>query len=66
MNQDLKIKNTSESGRGYRNFAHYKLRLLLNGHRIREDHALTRSRTALPGSRIEPRFDSANSNCLSA
>ena len=47
-NLNLKIKNTKRTARGYRNFAHYRLRLLLNHGRIREDHPLTRIRTCRP------------------
>ena len=47
-NLNLKIKNTKRIARGYRNFAHYRLRLLLNHGRIHEDHAPTRIRTCRP------------------
>ncbi|MDT7704718.1 MAG: hypothetical protein QOG20_325 [Pseudonocardiales bacterium] len=47
-NLNLKIKNTKRIARGYRNFAHYRLRLLLNHGRIREDHSPTRIRTCRP------------------
>ena len=47
-NLNLKIKNTKRIARGYRNFAHYRLRLLLNHGRIHEDHAPTRIRTRRP------------------
>lgn len=47
-NLNLKIKNTKRTARGYRNFAHYGLRLLLNHGRIREDHSPTRIRTCRP------------------
>ncbi len=47
-NLNLKIKNTKRIARGYRNFAHYRLRLLLNHGRIREDHSPTRIRTRRP------------------
>jgi transposase len=47
-NLNLKIKNTLRVARGYRNFAHYRLRLLLNHGRIREDHSPTRIRTRAP------------------
>src|SRR4051794_30036032 len=33
-NPNLKIKNTKRAARGYRNFDHYRLRLLLNHGRI--------------------------------
>jgi transposase len=45
---NLKIKNTKRTARGYRNFTHYRLRLLLNHGRIREDHSPTRIRTRRP------------------
>jgi transposase len=47
-NLNLKIKNTKRIARGYRNFGHYRLRLLLNHGRIREDHSPTRIRTRAP------------------
>jgi transposase len=47
-NLNLKIKNTKRIARGYRNFTHYRLRLLLNHGRIREDHSPTRIRTRTP------------------
>ena len=47
-NLNLKIKNTKRIARGYRNFTHYRLRLLLNHGRIREDHPPTRIRTRRP------------------
>jgi transposase len=47
-NLNLKIKNTKRTARGYRNFAHYRLRLLLNHGRIRDDHSPTRIRTRRP------------------
>src|SRR5687767_1294070 len=47
-NLNLKIKNTKRTARGYRKFAHYRLRLLLNHGRIREDQSLTRIRTCRP------------------
>ena len=47
-NLNLKIKNTMRIARGYRNFAHYRLRLLLNHGRIREHHSPTRIRTRRP------------------
>lgn len=47
-NLNLKVKNTQRMARGYRNFAHYRLRLLLNHGRIREDHSPTRIRTRRP------------------
>ena len=47
-NLNLKIKNTKRIARGYRNFTHYRLRLLLNHGRIHEDHSPTRIRTRRP------------------
>ena len=47
-NLNLKIKNTKRIARGYRNFKHYRLRLLLNHGRIHEDHTPTRIRTRHP------------------
>jgi transposase len=47
-NLNLKIKNTKRVARGYRNFAHYRLRLLLNHGRIHEDHSPTQIRTRRP------------------
>ena len=47
-NLNLKIKNTKRIARGYRNFDHYRLRLLLNHGRIRDDHPPTRIRTHAP------------------
>ena len=47
-NLNLKIKNTKRIARGYRNFTHYRLRLLLNHGRIHEDHTPTRIRTRAP------------------
>jgi hypothetical protein len=47
-NLNLKIKNTKRIARGYRNFTHYRLRLLLNHGRTHEDHAPTRIRTRRP------------------
>jgi hypothetical protein len=47
-NLKLKIKNTKRIARGYRNFDHYRLRLLLNHGRIHEDHSPTRIRTRAP------------------
>jgi hypothetical protein len=47
-NLNLKIKNTKRIARGYRNFEHYRLRLLLNHGRIHEDHTPTRIRTRHP------------------
>jgi transposase len=41
-NLNLKIKNTKRIAPGYRNFTHYRLRLLLNHGRIRDDHSPTR------------------------
>ena len=47
-NLNLKIKNTKRVARGYRNFAHYRLRLLLNHGRNHQDHSPTRIRTRRP------------------
>jgi transposase len=47
-NLNLKIKNTKRIARGYRNFDHYRLRLLLNHGRVHEDHSPTRIRTRAP------------------
>jgi len=47
-NLNLKIKNTKRIARGYRNFDHYRLRLLLNHGRMNEDHTPTRIRTRAP------------------
>jgi transposase len=47
-NLNLKIKNTKRVSRGYRNFNNYRLRLLLNHDRIREDRSPTRIRTRRP------------------
>jgi transposase len=47
-NLNLKIKNTKRIARGYRNFTHYRLRLLLNHGRTRKDHSPTRIRTRCP------------------
>jgi len=47
-NLNLKIKNTKPIARGYRNFTHYRLRLLLNHGRIRGDHSQTRIKTGRP------------------
>ncbi len=45
---NLKIKNTKRIARRYRNFDHYRLRLLLNHGLIRDDHSPTRIRTRVP------------------
>ena len=47
-NLNLKIKNTKRIARGYRNFTHYRLRLLLNHGRIRQDRSPTQIRTRRP------------------
>src|SRR6185312_7266181 len=47
-NLNLKSENTERIARGYRNFDHYRLRLLLNHRRIHEDHSPTRIRTGAP------------------
>jgi transposase len=45
---NLKIKNTKRVARGFRNFTNYRLRLLLNHGRIRNDHLTSRIRTRRP------------------
>jgi transposase len=45
---NLKIKNTKRVARGFRNFANYRLRLLLNHGHIRDDQPLSRIRTRAP------------------
>jgi transposase len=47
-NLNLKIKNTKRVARGYRNFANYRLRLLLNHGRVHDDSSPTRIRTRRP------------------
>ena len=47
-NLNLKIKNTKRVARGYRNFDHSRLRLLLNHGQLHEDHSPTRIRTRAP------------------
>lgn len=47
-NLNLKIKNTKRKARGYRNFRNYRLRLLLNHGRIRQDQPVSRIRTRRP------------------
>ena len=47
-NLNLKIKNTKRIARGYRNFTHYRLQLLLNHGRIRQDRSPTQIRTRRP------------------
>jgi len=47
-NLNLKIENTKRIARGYHNFDHYRLRLLLNYGRIHEDHSPTLIRTGAP------------------
>ena len=44
------FRSLSDIARGYRNFAHYRLRLLLNHGRIRDDHSPTWIRTRRPRS----------------
>jgi hypothetical protein len=44
----MKIKNAKRVARSYRNFDHYRLRLLLNHGRIHEDRSPTRMRTRRP------------------
>jgi transposase len=45
---NLKIKNTKRKARGFRNFANYRLRVLLNHGRIRQDRLTSRIRTRRP------------------
>jgi transposase len=45
---NLKIKNTKRTARGFRNFANYRLRLLLNHGRIHNNHQTSRIRTHRP------------------
>jgi transposase len=45
---NLKIKNTKRTARGFRNFANYRLRLLLNHGRINNNHQISRIRTRRP------------------
>jgi transposase len=45
---DLKIKNTKRKARGFRNFGNYRLGLLLNHGRIRNDRSTSRIRTRQP------------------
>lgn len=45
---NLKIKNTKRKARGFRNFATYRLRVLLNDGRIRQDCLTSRIRTRRP------------------
>jgi transposase len=45
---NLKIKNTKRTTRGFRNFDNYRLRLLLNHGRIRNNHQISRIRTRRP------------------
>ena len=45
---NLKIKNTKRTARGFRNFANYRLRLLLNHGRIQNNHQTSRIRTCRP------------------
>jgi transposase len=47
-NLNLKINNTKRIARGYRNFDHHRLRLLLDHGRIHQDHSPTRIRTCAP------------------
>ena len=42
---NLKIKNPKRTARGFRNFANYRLRLLLNHGRIHNNHQISRIRT---------------------
>jgi len=48
-NLNLMVKTTKRIARGYRNFDHYRLRLLLNHGRIRDVHSPTPIRTRRPG-----------------
>lgn len=45
---NLKIQNTKHKARGFRNFTNYRLRLLLNHGRIRQDRLTSRIRTRTP------------------
>jgi transposase len=45
---NLKVKNTKRTARGFRNFNNYRLRLLLNHGRTREDQPTSRIRTRRP------------------
>lgn len=47
-NLNLKIKNTKRIARGFRNFTNYRLRLLLNHGRIRQNPLTPRIRTRRP------------------
>jgi transposase len=47
-NLNLKIKNTKRRARGFRNFGNYRLRLLLNHGRIRDDQPASRIKTRVP------------------
>ena len=47
-NLNLKIKNAKRVAHGFRNFTNYRLRLLLNHGRIRNDHVTSRIRTRRP------------------
>lgn len=47
-NLNLKIKNTKRKARGFRNFTNYRLRILLNHGRIRQDRLTSRIRTRRP------------------
>jgi transposase len=49
-NLNLKIKNIKRTARGYRNFNHYRLRLLLNHGRIHDHPHRHGSEPAVPGS----------------
>ena len=54
---NLKVKNTKRADRGYRSFANYRLRLLLNHGLIRDDQATTRIRTPTTQVRcVEPEY----------
>jgi transposase len=47
-NLNLQVKNAKRKGRGFRNFSIYRLRLLLNHGRIRDDQPVSRIRTRTP------------------
>jgi transposase len=47
-NLNLAIKNTRRKARGFRSFTNYRMRLLLNHGRIRDDQPVSRIRTRAP------------------
>ena len=47
-NLNLKVKNTKRTARGYRNYTHYRLRLVLSHGRIREDQPLDTGQDMFP------------------